>query len=182
MKLIDVYKEALATITSYCETHKNISFLDIGADEPQPIILECVSRYDIDYKVMEYDNNIKGTYVMNGDICYCSHIPDESYDIVYSHNVFEHITTPWLAAEQCVRINKIGGLNIHIAPFAYDYHKCPGDYFRYTPSGFKSMFEFSCNMNELMSGFNTGKVACNANQKVGRWLVMYIGMKKDVSK
>lgn len=176
--MVGVYKEVIGAINAYCESHKNVSFLDVGADEPQPNILECVKKYNIDYKVMEYNTNIEGQYVMHGDISHCLQIPDESYDIVYSHNVFEHITTPWLAAEQCIRINKKAGLNIHIAPFVYDYHECPGDYFRYTPSGFKSLFEYHGNVDELVSGFNIGKVVCNAEQKVGRWLVLYICRKR----
>ena len=66
-----------------------------------------------------------------GDICDCPQIPDESYDIVFSTSVFEHIKEPWKAAKECVRITKKGGINVHLTLFSWRYHPVPVDCFVY---------------------------------------------------
>lgn len=50
--------------------------------------------------------------IRTADICACPQIPDESYDIVFSFDVLEHVERPWDAASECVRITKKGGLII----------------------------------------------------------------------
>src|SRR4051812_23425164 len=45
-----------------------------------------------------------------GDITDCPEIPDGSYDVVLSVDVFEHIDRPWLAAAEISRILRPGGL------------------------------------------------------------------------
>ena len=63
------------------------------------------------------------------------------YDIVCSQSLFEHIREPWLAAEECTRITKKGGLNIHATLFSWRYHPCPVDCYRYTHTGLSYLFE-----------------------------------------
>ncbi len=86
----------------------------------------------------ESTNN--GVQVEIGDITDCPHIPDNTYDFVFSVDVFEHINKPWLAGKEITRILKPGGLTVHSTLFAWRYHPCPGDYFRYTPEGLAGLF------------------------------------------
>ncbi len=76
-----------------------------------------------------------------GDITNCPHIADNSYDFIFSFDVFEHINKPWLAASEIQRILKPGGVTVHSTLFAWRYHPCPIDYWRYTAEGLKSLFE-----------------------------------------
>lgn len=79
--------------------------------------------------------------VMAGDITKCPHIPDNSFDFIFSFDVFEHIDKPWLAASEIIRILKPGGVTVHSTLFAWRYHPCPIDYWRFTAPGLKSLFD-----------------------------------------
>lgn len=76
-----------------------------------------------------------------GNITNCPHIPDESYDFIFSHDVFEHIDKPWLAAREIQRLLRPGGVTVHSTLFSWRYHPCPIDYWRYSPEGLKSLFD-----------------------------------------
>lgn len=68
---------------------------------------------------------------------------DESYDIVICDQVFEHLKKPWQAVKEIHRILKPNGLAICTSVFIYPYH-CNGgwkDYYRYSPDGFRALFE-----------------------------------------
>lgn len=79
--------------------------------------------------------------VMAGDITKCPHIADNSFDFIFSFDVFEHIDKPWLAASEIIRILKPGGVTVHSTLFAWRYHPCPIDYWRFTAPGLKSLFD-----------------------------------------
>lgn len=79
-------------------------------------------------------------HVEVGDITDCPHIPDESFDFIFSFDVFEHINRPWLAGSEITRLLRPGGVTVHSTLFSWRYHPCPGDYFRYTPEGLKMLF------------------------------------------
>ena len=82
-----------------------------------------------------------GIHVAVGDITHCPHIPDNSYDFIFSLDVFEHINKPWLAAAEIQRLLKPGGVTVHSTLFAWRYHPCPIDYWRYSAEGLKSLFD-----------------------------------------
>ena len=79
------------------------------------------------------------------DITRCPHIPDASYDAVFSISVMEHVARPWAAAREIRRILKPGGVVYHAAPFSYFFHGAPMDFWRYTPDAMKQLFpDFEC--------------------------------------
>ncbi|MCZ0811355.1 class I SAM-dependent methyltransferase [Roseovarius sp. EGI FJ00037] len=82
-----------------------------------------------------------GVEVTAGDITNCPQIPDESYDFIFSFDVFEHIDKPWLAASEIIRLLRPGGVTMHSTLFSWRYHPCPIDYWRYSAEGLKSLFE-----------------------------------------
>ncbi|SHL51449.1 Methyltransferase domain-containing protein [Roseovarius litoreus] len=88
--------------------------------------------------------------VMAGDITQCPHIPDASYDFIFSFDVFEHIDKPWLAASEITRLLRPGGVTVHSTLFSWRYHPCPIDYWRYTAEGLKSLFgDLDCLCSEF---------------------------------
>lgn len=93
-----------------------------------------------------------GVKVAVGDITNCPHIPDESYDFIFSLDVFEHIDKPWLAGSEITRLLKPGGVTFHSTLFAWRYHPCPIDYWRYTPEGLASLFD---GLTQLYADFDT---------------------------
>lgn len=192
LNFINAEKMVVEQITYYLKTHKAVSFLNIGAGvsvrrERKPYWNKDLVRYD----VLDIDKSLKADCVIYGDICNCPHIPNDTYDIVHSHGLFEHVRKPWLAAKECVRITKPGGINIHRAPFAARYHPVPTDCFRYTHTGFGILFE---DLEEVLTGYDInnrrankigGKVEGGLDlapvDKLGgwkeNWLVLYIGKK-----
>ena len=75
------------------------------------------------------------------DITGCADvIPDESFDIVFSSDVFEHIDRPWLAAQEIARILRPGGIAITHTLFSWRNHPCPIDYWRYSAECLEFLF------------------------------------------
>ena len=59
-------------------------------------------------------------------------LPDESFDIVLSFNLFEHVYNFHVAPPEIFRILRKGGRAFVSTPFLYDYHPDPEDFFRFT--------------------------------------------------
>jgi len=76
-----------------------------------------------------------------GDITRCPEIPDASYDVVLSVDVFEHVKEPWLASKEIQRILTPGGLAYTSTLFSWRYHPCPVDFWRYTPDALAFLFD-----------------------------------------
>lgn len=81
-------------------------------------LVKPFSKPSFDYQIMVIrEIKLHDLPVIIGDITKCPQIPDNTYDMVFSIDVFEHINKPWLAAKEIVRILKPGGVSYHIAPF-----------------------------------------------------------------
>lgn len=80
------------------------------------------------------------------DISNCKEIADNSFDFVFSMDLFEHLKQPWLAAKEIGRITKPGGIVFTSTLFSWRYHEAPIDYWRFTPQCLVSLFEddFEC--------------------------------------
>lgn len=85
------------------------------------------------------DDNQKNTII--GDITNCPHIPDNSFNFIFSSDTFEHLEEPWKASKEMIRILKPGGLCAVWAPFSWRYHECPIDYWRFTPRCLAFLFK-----------------------------------------
>jgi len=70
-------------------------------------------------------------------------VPDNCFDIVYSHQVIEHVPKPWLAGRELVRVLKSGGLGLHTTCAYNPRHGPPAfnDYYRFLPDGLVELFE-----------------------------------------
>jgi len=69
--------------------------------------------------------------------------PPEAFDIIILDHIFEHLQHPWKAVEQIKRVLKQNGLCICTSVFIYPIHHAGnyGDYYRFSPAGFRSLFE-----------------------------------------
>lgn len=63
------------------------------------------------------------------------------FDTVVSTQVLEHVERPWVMVEEIYRVLKEDGVCILTCPFITPYHADPGDYFRYTKEGARSLFK-----------------------------------------
>ena len=68
---------------------------------------------------------------------------DSQFDLVYSHQVLEHIPKPWLAGAELVRVLKPGGIGIHTTCAYNPRHGLPAfnDYYRFLPDGLAELFD-----------------------------------------
>jgi SAM-dependent methyltransferase len=67
---------------------------------------------------------------------------DHQFDLVYSHQVLEHIPKPWLAGQELVRVLRPGGLGLHTTCAYNPRHGPPAfnDYYRFFPDGLAELF------------------------------------------
>jgi SAM-dependent methyltransferase len=91
-----------------------------------------------------HDLNIQASDVPESivaDITDCrAEVADETFDLVVSSAVFEHIDRPWLAAAEIARILKPGGVAITWTVWAWRNHPCPIDYWRFSPECLEFLF------------------------------------------
>lgn len=103
-------------------------------------------------KVEYYKNIFKNHDVITSDV-HNEFIPDVifdghnipfedgTFDLVFAAQVIEHTLNPWEFCSECQRVTKIGGLMQIEAPQNYPYHAAPYDFFRFTYTGFISLFK-----------------------------------------
>jgi SAM-dependent methyltransferase len=65
---------------------------------------------------------------------------DESFDVVISDQVLEHIADPFGCASEASRVLRPGGLQIHTTCLVNPIHHAPGDNYRFTPDGLRLVF------------------------------------------
>lgn len=162
-------------------------FLDIGARRGERAFFADGFAYS------GMDIRPAGPNVVVGDICACPEIPDNSYDVTFSLDVFEHLQRPWDAAKECARITKPGGLLIHRTLFAYRYHPNPIDYWRFTSQALEYLFTQNGDVETLTKGYElVGRRADRRGNGLRdrppidylggfreNWRVLYIGQKSN---
>ena len=66
---------------------------------------------------------------------------DNTFDVVISTEVFEHLEYPFITANEVYRVLKKDGIFIGSAPFLFPIHGDPDDHFRFTNSSLKLFFK-----------------------------------------
>lgn len=110
--------------------------LDIGAGDAPYARYFSNARYET-ADLAIYDKSYADlTYV-----CDVTALPvrNESYDIVICTQVLEHVRDPLSALTEISRVLKPGGQAWLSAPFFYEEHEIPYDFFRFTKYGWKHL-------------------------------------------
>ena len=96
-------------------------------------------------------------------ICPATHLDfnDERFDTVFSTQVIEHVDDPFQMLKESFRVLKKGGYLILSAPFTWELHEEPHDYYRYTKYGLKAMLE--------KEGFELVQI----NPNGGKWAAIF---------
>jgi len=143
-----------------------------------------------------HDLNIAASDIPNtiiADITDCAaEVPDESFDLVFSSDVFEHIDRPWLAAPEIARILTPGGIAITHTLFSWRNHPCPIDYWRYSAECLEFLFadlvtlekgyDLSERRKDQPGFWTSGADSVPVDQFGGwreHWSVFHIGRKGD---
>lgn len=67
--------------------------------------------------------------------------PSDSFDIIFSAQVLEHVRRPWVWIKELSRLLKVGGHLITISPVSWPYHEAPIDCWRAHPEGMRALYE-----------------------------------------
>ncbi len=73
---------------------------------------------------------------------------DNTFDLVFSQAVFEHVARPFEAARELIRVVRPGGVILTEVAFMQPLHAVPYHYFNMTPWGVEELFE-SCEIVEV---------------------------------
>ena len=82
---------------------------------------------------------------------------DNTFDTVFSTQVIEHVDDPFKMLAEAARVLKKNGYLILSAPFSWELHEEPYDFYRYTKYGLESML--------VRNGFELIKIKANG----GKW-------------
>ena len=56
----------------------------------------------------------------------------DSFDVIFSMSVFEHLAMPWKVALELNKVLKPGGMMLHTTHQTWPLHEEPWDYWRYS--------------------------------------------------
>jgi ubiquinone/menaquinone biosynthesis C-methylase UbiE len=117
----------------------NIRVLEIGpSDQPSPFC-QLINNPAITWETLDISSALKPTYVATND--YHFPIPDNTFDIIVSAQVIEHVKKIWLWIKEVTRVCKTGGNVITIAPVSWPFHEYPVDCWRIYADGMKALYE-----------------------------------------
>lgn len=124
------------------KSNGKINVLDIGSYDVNGTYREIldVSQYCYTGLDMEPGKNVD---IVPKDMYHWNEISDQSFDLVISGQVFEHIEYPWLTIREIARVLKPSGFCIIIAPNAGTEHKAPKDCYRYFADGLAALAKWA---------------------------------------
>lgn len=124
---------------------------------------------------LDYDG-VKADVLWNGEVM---PFENNSFEIVISTEVLEHVPEPEKYLAEVLRVLKPGGFFFFTVPFLMSLHEVPHDYYRYTPYALNRIFKklgFENIEIKAMGGYNAAVA-----QMLGLWVNMYLwGKKKKV--
>lgn len=68
-------------------------------------------------------------------------LASDSYDVVLSGQVVEHIPKPWRWMPEVARVTRPGGVVVTIAPVSWPFHEYPVDCWRAYPDGLRGLYD-----------------------------------------
>jgi hypothetical protein len=65
---------------------------------------------------------------------------DESFDLIFSSAVFEHLAMPWIVAEEIAKLLNLGGYVFVETHYSYSSHERPWHFFQFSEAALKVLF------------------------------------------
>ena len=113
--------------------------LEIGPDGSPSSYESLVNDRSITWETTDISGRDGITYPNAGE--YSFPIPDDSYDVVLSGQVIEHVKKIWVWIRELERVCRKGGYVIIINPVSWPFHEVPVDCWRIYPDGMKALLE-----------------------------------------
>ncbi len=117
----------------------SLRVLEIGPDGFPSTYRQMIPYQDIRWDTLDIYDSPKLTYP-NSPL-YSFPVPDNTYDIVLSGQVIEHVAKIWRWMPELARVTKPGGRVITINPSSWPYHEAPIDCWRMYPAGMTALSE-----------------------------------------
>jgi len=147
-----VHQNSLLLFNKYAPTYfaKARTVLEIGARIPSGY-LQALNRPDLEWKYMDIEEqglsaenlnmqrSTKVDYVVVEENKFP--VPDDSFDVVFSAQVLEHVREPWVWYKEIARIIRPGGYVVTISPISWPYHEAPIDCWRIFPDGMAALYK-----------------------------------------
>jgi SAM-dependent methyltransferase len=121
---------------------KAIRVLDIGSMGINGTYKELFQFEGVEYVGLDADMG-PNVDIVPKDSYNWNEIEDESFDVIVSGQVLEHVEFPWLTVEQVAKKLKFGGLACLIAPSRGPEHRYPHDCYRYYPDGMRALIRWA---------------------------------------
>lgn len=113
--------------------------LEIGPDGSPSTYCKLADCADLKWETIDMTGAGWITFKSVGE--YDFGLPENSYDLVLSGQVIEHVRKPWVWLKEVARVCKPGGKVITINPVNWPYHEEPVDCWRAYPEGMKALYE-----------------------------------------
>lgn len=113
--------------------------LEIGPDQFPSTFERVCSRLSLEWHTLDLHDHPSLTYADSRQYSFA--IPDNTYDVVLSGQVIEHVRKPWKWLPELARVALPGGLVVTINPLSWIYHEAPVDCWRIYPEGMRALYE-----------------------------------------
>ncbi|MBT1070965.1 methyltransferase domain-containing protein [Pelotalea chapellei] len=119
--------------------HKGIKILEIGSREVTGVS-DARNRF-LNAEYVGFDYYPGPNVDVVGDAHKLSqYFEEESFDIIYSSAVLEHLAMPWIAATEIAKILKVGGILFIETHFSFKSHERPWHFFQFSDMALKVLF------------------------------------------
>jgi len=113
--------------------------LEIGPDGFPSTYRKIVNDNKIEWETLDMYVSEKLTYSSTSE--YQFPIPSDTFDIILSGQVIEHVRKIWLWIKEVARVCRPGGLVVTVNPVSWQFHEFPVDCWRIYPEGMKALYE-----------------------------------------
>jgi SAM-dependent methyltransferase len=113
--------------------------LEIGPDGFPSTYRQLVSIEELQWDTLDIGQSPHLTYSKSS--LYEFPIASNSYDVILSGQVIEHVSRVWTWMRELARVIKPGGVVVTINPVSWPYHEAPIDCWRIFPDGMKALCE-----------------------------------------
>lgn len=170
----------------------NLNVLEIGPSGNPSHYCRVVNNPTIKWHTLDIDT----TYLQGGEKNelhiisnkeYNYPVDDNTFDIVLSGQVMEHVSKIWVWLKELERITKPGGKIILISPVSWPYHEAPIDCWRIYPDGMKALVnDFTdlkilvCNQETLEHQFLKNQIIIPGKSSVDLNMQPYLHVKRKM--
>jgi len=175
-----MHPNAVKIFEQYAAPHfePGMKVLELGPCFPL-VYRKRLEGLNLQWDTLDIDDSPNLTYPKSDP--YRFPIPDETYDIVFSSQVMEHVPAPWKWLKEVSRVCKRGGKVITILPTNWGFHEFPMDCWRAYPDGMKALYQDAGLETEFAAAESLEKPSARWNWEGAKWIVKtIIGRKSAV--